>query len=135
MSEFLADARPSTDTMPPLLDRLTRALERHARGADLAWLRALLVVSAEIEFTLTRAPRLNVAVLADESRDLRELLTRPSAEQGDFAERYAAARAESQDLRTLHELVLVACAALAEPELRSAASTVRASTAVDARDP
>jgi hypothetical protein len=125
MRELLADVRPGpgTDALLSLLDELTRALERHARGGDLAWLRPLLVVSAEIEFTLTRSLRLDLVVLAEESRDLRDLLARPSAERGDFAERYAAARAESQDLRTVHELLLAACAALGEPELRSAAST------------
>jgi hypothetical protein len=133
MRELLASVRPGTGALPSLLDGLTRALERHAHGGDLAWLRSLLIVSAEIEFTLTRAPRLDLVVLADEFRDLRELLTRPSAERGDFAERYAAARAESQDLRSLHELVLATCAALAEPELLSAASTVQ--TTVGARRP
>jgi hypothetical protein len=126
MSELLVSVQPYTDALPHLLSSMTRALERSTSGGDLAWLRSLLVVSAEIEFTVARVPRVNLVVLADESRDLRELLTRPSMERADFAERYAAARAESQDLQALHELVLTVCAALAGPEMPSTVPPVPA---------
>jgi hypothetical protein len=116
MNESLVAPRSNTDALPRLIDGITRALERSAHRGDLAWLRSLLVVGAEIEFTLARAPRVDFIALADESRDLHDLLTRPSMDRGDFAERYAAARAESRDLRVLHELVLATCAALAEPD-------------------
>jgi hypothetical protein len=131
MKELLASVQPDTDALPRLLASMTRALERSAYGGDLAWLRALLIVSAEIEFTLARAPQVNLVVLADESRDLRELLTRPSGDPGDFAECYAAARAASQDLQDLHELVLQTCAALAGPDMRP--TTPGAHAAVGAR--
>jgi membrane-associated phospholipid phosphatase len=124
MNELFADARHVMEALASLVDGLTRALEGAAAGRDRAWLRPLLVLSAEIEFTLTRAP-LNRVVLADESRDLRELLTRPSAERGDFAERYAAARAESRDLQALHERVLATCAESALPPVNSGAAGVK----------
>jgi hypothetical protein len=116
MSEWLSGVRRDADALPPILDKLASALEGCAVRCDLAWLRSLLVLSAEIQFTLTRPPPLNRVALVDELRELHELLARPSSEPGDPEERYVAARAESGTLRALHEEVLATCAALTELE-------------------
>jgi hypothetical protein len=95
-----------------LLEELTTDLVRSTADGDFAWLKPLVVLLAEIEFTAMRPGCRDAATLADECRELGELLTSPPSSGDEFPRRYGCARRALPTLRTIHDGVLVACRVL-----------------------
>lgn len=95
-----------------VLDEMVAEFERTTAGReDRAWLRPLVVLRAEIAFTVARGVRPDVAALTDECRELSDLLGRQGVQGSDFGRRYERSRGTSVRLNALHEQVLAACRA------------------------
>ena len=110
MNHATSEHQGTTEALLSLLEELTTDLVRSTTDADLAWLKPLVVLLAEIEFTAKR--RSSPATLADECRELGDLLTCQTSTSGEFARRYARAHRALPQLRTLHDGVLTACRVL-----------------------
>ena len=80
---------------------------------DLAWTRPLAILSAEIEYSAVRTPEVDSINLADECRELRDLLTGSPVGGGEFASRYAIAHRASPAIAALHDRTLAACRTVA----------------------
>ena len=111
MNDVIGALRGGSEGLVAVLDEVTIELERVA-DRDLGWLRPLLVLRAQIEFTARRAPRLDPAALGEECGELGDLLTHSPAGRDDFSVRYATAHGASPRLRTLHDEALSLCRAL-----------------------
>jgi hypothetical protein len=80
-----------------------------ARDGDVGWLRPLAVLSAEIEYSAVRSPEVDSINLADECRELSDLLDSSSRADAEFSSRYSEARGASPGTAALHDRALSAC--------------------------
>ena len=110
MDRLVERAPGEGDVLLSLLDEITTELEQRTEDGKVAWLKPLLILHAEIEFTATRARTMDAAALGDECSELRALLTGLTADG--FGARYASARSSSPRLQALHEDALEVCRAL-----------------------
>jgi len=79
---------------------------------DVDWLRPLALLSAEIEYSALRGRTLDAANLANECREVTELLTSSTVVDGGFASRYRTACRTSSAIAALHDRALTACRAI-----------------------
>jgi hypothetical protein len=104
--------RGAAQALVGALEQMLAELAGLAGDGDLAWTRPLAVLSAEIEYSAVRSPEVDRVNLADECRELSDLLASPSVDSGEFARRYAIA-CGSPAIAALHDRVLAACRAAA----------------------
>lgn len=93
------------------LEQILAALAPASDG-NIGWLRPLAVLRAEIEYSTFRCASVDPVNLADECRELTELLV---CSRGDtpFAVRYTEVRRTSPTLAALHDRALSICRILA----------------------
>jgi hypothetical protein len=107
------------------LEEMLAELAGNADGSDIGWLRPLAVLSAEIEYNAPRSSEVDSVNLADECRELSNLLgglqravprlddhdALPDLPEPSFVSRYTLAR-DSLAMATLHDHALAACRAI-----------------------
>jgi hypothetical protein len=95
-----------------VLDELVDTLVGASHG-EVAWLRALAVVSVEVEFSVRHRSHVDANDVAAACQEASDLLTAEPGSEDDFASRYARARTASIWTATLHKRAIVACRDLA----------------------
>jgi hypothetical protein len=110
MNDVHMALRDAGEALVSVLDEITAVLE-HGKD-DVAWLKPLLVLHAEIDFTARRARTFDPVALADECGELRELLTRAPRAGEAFGARYVSRRDVDARVHALHERALGLCSAL-----------------------
>jgi hypothetical protein len=104
--------RSAAEALVGTLEEMLAELAGTADG-DTSWLRPLAVLSAEIEYSALRSPRVDASGVRDQCCELYHLLASPRSGDGEFASRYARARVASSAIGILHERALAACRAVA----------------------
>jgi hypothetical protein len=105
--------RRAAEALVGALEQILAELPGATGDGDVAWIRPLAVLSAEIEYSAVRSREVDSINLADECRELSDLLADPRADGGEFASRYATARRASPAIADLHDQALAACRAVA----------------------
>ena len=116
---------PHAAVLLSLLEEIRLEVERWEHQSDVAWMKPLLLLIAEIDLTAFRAARADHAALVGECRELGDLLSTASWSEREFAEGYARARDGSSRLQELHSRALMACRFLALAEAPSPAVAPR----------
>jgi hypothetical protein len=101
--------RAAAEALVGALELLIAELARASNGSDIGWLRPLAVLRAEIEYSVLRGPQIDSITLADECRELSDLLEGSATNRSEFVLRYAIAYRASTAIATLHDRVLAAC--------------------------
>jgi hypothetical protein len=104
--------RGAAEALVGALEQMLSELAGATDDGDVGWLRPLAVLSAEIEYSTVRSPRLDLINLADACRELSDLLTSAPRADPEFASRYRIARRASATVALLHDRTLAACHAL-----------------------
>lgn len=91
---------------------LTAGLIDASRGADLSWLRPLVILAAEIEVEGFPCGRIDWLVVRDECYELANLLTGAAGHAESFSAPYKQALRDSDSLKDLVKQVLERCRAL-----------------------
>jgi hypothetical protein len=94
------------------LEGMLAALAETAADRDVDWLRPLALLSAEIEYSALRRTDIDAAGLADECRELSDLLACSPRAAIPFVARYPEARRQLPGVAVMHERALAACDAL-----------------------
>jgi hypothetical protein len=94
------------------LEGMLAALAETAADRDVDWLRPLALLSAEIEYSALRRTDIDAAGLADECRELSDLLACSPRAAIPFVARYPEARRQLPGVADMHERALAACDAL-----------------------
>ena len=113
--------RQAATVLVAALDEMLDALANATTDRNTDWLRPLAVLSAEIEYTALRGANVDPVNLADECRDVRNLLADSPGAECPFTRRYRQLRRESPKVARLHGRAIAACDVLA----RSAADPTR----------
>jgi hypothetical protein len=100
--------RSAAGVLVGALEEMLAELAGCASEGDLAWLRPLAVLSAEIEYSALRGATVDSTNLADECREVTALLT-GRASEAEFAARYPAALMISPAITALQDRALAAC--------------------------
>jgi len=103
--------RCAAEALVGALELLLAELVSSLGDGDVAWIRPLAVLSAEIEYSAVRSPGVDSINLADECRELSHLLA-GSPGDGEFASRYVIAHRASPAIAALHERALTTCRTL-----------------------
>jgi hypothetical protein len=105
--------RRAAEALVGTLEQMLTELACSTYDRDLAWIRPLAVLSAEIEYSAVRSPEVDSINLADEVRQLSDLLAGSPRDGGEFAARYARAHRASPTIAALHDKALATCRTVA----------------------
>ena len=105
--------RCAAEALVGALEQMLTELAGSTGDSDLAWIRPLALLSAEIEYSAVRSREVDSVNLADECRELRDLLAGSPGHGGEFASRYAIAHRESAAIAALHDRALAVCRTVA----------------------
>jgi hypothetical protein len=105
--------RRAAEALVGALEQMLAELARSTGDGDVAWIRPLAVLGAEIEYSAVRSPEVDSINLADECRQLSELLAGSRGDDGEFAAKYAIAHRASPAIAALHEKALATCRTVA----------------------
>jgi hypothetical protein len=105
--------RRAAEALVGALEQMLAELACSMGDSDVAWIRPLSVLSAEIEYSAVRRQGVDSINLADECRELSDLLAGSPGDGGEFASRYAIAHGASPAIAALHDRVLATCRTLA----------------------
>jgi hypothetical protein len=105
--------RRAAEALVRALEQMLAELAGATGDGDVAWIRPLAVLSAEIEYSAVRSPEVDSITLADECRELSDLLDGSPVRGGEFASRYAIAHRASPAIAALHDRALAACRTVA----------------------
>jgi hypothetical protein len=104
--------RRAAEVLVGTLEEMLTELAATTGDGDVAWLRPLAVLSAEIEYSGVRSPQADAINLALGCRELSHLLVGSPGDGGEFASAYATARRASPAIAALHDRALAACRTL-----------------------
>jgi hypothetical protein len=116
METTTGSERRAAEALVGALEQMLAELAGATGDGDVAWIRPLAVLSAEIEYSAVRSPEFDSINLADECRELRDLLAGSPLDGGEFASRYAIAHRASPAIAALHDRALAACRKLARSD-------------------
>ena len=109
MTHGSTERRRAAAQLLDVLEEMLAGLAKGTAARDVEWLRPLAVLSAEIEYS---ALRRDGADLAQECRELSDLLAGAPSGKEPFAAHYPVARRESPAVAARHARALAACEAL-----------------------
>ena len=112
MQDVKAEKRSTAAALVADLEGLLAALAQTEAEADVGWLRPLALLSAEIEYSALRRTDIDAGSLAEECRELSDLLACSPRASVRFVARYPVARGRSPSIAALHERAIAACDAL-----------------------
>ena len=112
MEATTAVERHAAQALIGALEQMLAELAASTGDGDVAWVRPLAVLSAEIEYSAVRSREVDSINLADECRELSHLLAAAN-DGGEFASRYAIARRASPAIAALHDRALAVCRTVA----------------------
>jgi hypothetical protein len=101
--------RRAAEALVGVLEQMLAELVGATGDGDAGWLRPLAVLIAEIEYSAVRSPEVDSTNLADECRELSDLLGGSSRAGAEFATRYSVARGTSPVVAALHDRAISAC--------------------------
>src|SRR5579863_2615513 len=101
--------RRAAEVLVGALEQMLAELACSTGDGDIAWIRPLAVLGAEIEYSAVRSPKVDSINLADECRQLSDLLAGSPRDGGEFATRYAIAHRASPVIAALHDKALATC--------------------------
>jgi hypothetical protein len=108
MERTMSVERRAAEALVAALEQMLAEIASATFGGDVGWLRPLAVLSAEIEYSALRGHRVDSINLADECREVGDLLAGSSG-AGEFATRYAVAYRASPAIAALRDRALAAC--------------------------
>jgi hypothetical protein len=108
--------RRAAEALVGTLEEMLAQLAAATGDGDVAWLRPLAVLSAEIEYSALRNPEADAVNLAQACRELSHLLASSISGEGEFASAYAIARRASPAIAVLHDRALATCRTLVSGE-------------------
>lgn len=101
--------RRAAEVLVGTLEKMLAELACSTDDGDVAWIRPLAVLSAEIEYSGVRSPEVDSVNLADECRQLSDLLAGSPGDGGEFTARYVIAHRASPAIAALHDKTLATC--------------------------
>jgi hypothetical protein len=112
MGNMASERRSAAAVLVAHLEGMLAALAETAADRDVDWLRPLALLSAEIEYSALRRTDIDAAGLAEECRELRDLLACSPRAAIPFVARYPEARRQWPGVAVMHERALAACDAV-----------------------
>jgi hypothetical protein len=109
MGDTSNQERRAAAALVAALEDMLVQLQDATPDGDLGWLRPLAVLTAEIEYSALRRTTVDVANLAEECREVSDLLACSPRVDVQFASRYPLARRASPTVADLHKQALAAC--------------------------